>query len=509
MKGTHHSEDTTAERRCSTRRATNKKAVFVARDPRALLHRGEVTDISLAGLGIRTHTPEPAGTRIEIELQRAGERGSGILTRGRVVRVEALGQGRYTMGVALRVPGPAITPADLPDGAVQETMRQAVDSVAQQVRTQAPEAPSPIAVIEELRDSPARPVHVQPAGGAKRKKYRRRALAALVLIALLALLLHGAVRMPPLLQAEHKAGVTTGPGVYAVFQGYADPAPKADTPARSTPPTLPDTAVTASPDQQTISPLATPADLLSRAQDELAQADPAAALAIFARVADHTGASPRERFLAHFGQAQAAQALGDIAAARTHSARSLTTADAAARPWRRAARAFDEALAMADAGALRAATMRESMGLRMGRGGRAPTAAGESMTEAPLWVEVRKADYVLVVHVDGEPVRAFPVGLGRGGSTPTGTFRIANKITDPDWYNRGKTVKTGDPRNPLGSRWMGLANDNGPTVYGIHPTSESASIGGNESRGCVRMRPADAETLFRLCAKGTPVCIVP
>ena len=75
-------------------------------------------------------------------------------------------------------------------------------------------------------------------------------------------------------------------------------------------------------------------------------------------------------------------------------------------------------------------------------------------------------------------VRRFPVGVGRNDATPRGTFRIANKITDPDWYNRGEVVEAGSPLNPLGKRWMGLGMggpENPATSYGLHPTDDAGA----------------------------------
>ena len=127
--------------------------------------------------------------------------------------------------------------------------------------------------------------------------------------------------------------------------------------------------------------------------------------------------------------------------------------------------------------------------------------------EGPIRLEVDASDYVLTVYRGESEVAAYPVGLGMENATPQGDFVIANKIQNPDWFNRGETVKSGDPRNPLGALWMGLGDKKGPTSYGIHPTNESESIGGNRSRGCVRMRPADAAALFEICPLGTPVHI--
>jgi lipoprotein-anchoring transpeptidase ErfK/SrfK len=122
---------------------------------------------------------------------------------------------------------------------------------------------------------------------------------------------------------------------------------------------------------------------------------------------------------------------------------------------------------------------------------------------------VSKSRHEVTVHAEGEPVRRFPVGLGEGDSTPGGVFTIANKIVDPEWYNRGDPVKAGDPRNPLGSRWMGLAHGGTRIPVGFHATDDPSSIGRNEGLGCIRMHPADVEALFDLCQPGTPVTILP
>ncbi|MFO7973582.1 MAG: L,D-transpeptidase family protein [Candidatus Hydrogenedentota bacterium] len=144
-----------------------------------------------------------------------------------------------------------------------------------------------------------------------------------------------------------------------------------------------------------------------------------------------------------------------------------------------------------------------------------PRAASEPevpfLNSAPERVEIRidKSDYTMTIHFDGAPIAEFPVGLGRNNATPEGDFKIASKVTDPDWSDRGRIVKAGDPENPLGKRWMGLGTGERTTSYGIHPTKEPESIGADMSRGCIRMRPEDAEKVFGLCPVGTCVCIVP
>lgn len=122
-------------------------------------------------------------------------------------------------------------------------------------------------------------------------------------------------------------------------------------------------------------------------------------------------------------------------------------------------------------------------------------------------IEISKGLFLMTVFVDDLPVYRFPVGLGAGDSTPEGRFVVVNKLRDPDWHNRGELVPAGDPRNPLGASWMGLGEGARRTPYGIHPTNEPESIRRPLSRGCIRMRPEDAERLFRLCPPGAEVCI--
>lgn len=105
--------------------------------------------------------------------------------------------------------------------------------------------------------------------------------------------------------------------------------------------------------------------------------------------------------------------------------------------------------------------------------------------------------------------KTYPVATGRStAQTPEGDFKIVLKTVNPAWTNprTGLTIPGGSPRNPLGTRWLGLSLGGG-REYGIHGTNEPGSIGGHVSHGCVRMHNADVEELFRLLPIGTPVTI--
>jgi len=126
-------------------------------------------------------------------------------------------------------------------------------------------------------------------------------------------------------------------------------------------------------------------------------------------------------------------------------------------------------------------------------------------------IDVNKSRNDLVVSLNDEFFKRYRVGTGKFGKTPTGTFRISDKIVNPVWWRPdGKEVPYGDPENILGTRWMALrAAEDTEDVrgYGIHGTWEGETIGKAESAGCIRMHNKDVEELFRLVSLGTEVTI--
>ena len=110
-------------------------------------------------------------------------------------------------------------------------------------------------------------------------------------------------------------------------------------------------------------------------------------------------------------------------------------------------------------------------------------------------------------YVNDQFIREFSVGTGKSTTkTPTGKFKIVNKIVNRPYYSGG--IPGGDPRNPLGDRWFGLhvGNTYG-TTYGIHGTNNENSIGGNVSGGCIRMYNKDVRWLFDRVPTGSTVII--
>ena len=104
-------------------------------------------------------------------------------------------------------------------------------------------------------------------------------------------------------------------------------------------------------------------------------------------------------------------------------------------------------------------------------------------------------------------VKKFRCATGKASTpTPQRKTTIVNKIKNRPFYKTG--IPGGDPRNPLGKRWMGLNIDGTQgSTYGIHGKNNEKSIGKNVSHGCIRMHNSEVEWLFDQVPLGTVVLI--
>ena len=88
---------------------------------------------------------------------------------------------------------------------------------------------------------------------------------------------------------------------------------------------------------------------------------------------------------------------------------------------------------------------------------------------------------------NGEVKKVYSVAVGKDTTpSPTGTFTIVNRLTNPTYYHKGLVIPQG-PQNPIGNRWIGLSQKG----YGIHGTNAPHSIGKAASHGCIRMGRKD------------------
>ena len=121
-------------------------------------------------------------------------------------------------------------------------------------------------------------------------------------------------------------------------------------------------------------------------------------------------------------------------------------------------------------------------------------------------VIVDKSQYTLTLKENEDIFKVYKVSTGKQTTpTPVGDFKIVNKMVDPVWYSpKDGPIPQGDPRNILGTRWMGI---NKPG-YGIHGTTLPDTIGKSMTAGCVRMLNSDVEELYGILPVGTQVTII-
>jgi lipoprotein-anchoring transpeptidase ErfK/SrfK len=127
--------------------------------------------------------------------------------------------------------------------------------------------------------------------------------------------------------------------------------------------------------------------------------------------------------------------------------------------------------------------------------------AQENRPQSIRRIVISIPDRSLAVIESGHVAKVYPTAVGASSTpSPSGSYRIIQRISNPTWYTKGRVVPPGKS-NPLGTRWLGLSVKG----YGIHGTNNPASIGHNASHGCIRMRNHDVEELFELVAIGDAV----
>lgn len=107
----------------------------------------------------------------------------------------------------------------------------------------------------------------------------------------------------------------------------------------------------------------------------------------------------------------------------------------------------------------------------------------------------------------------YPIAVGKQGFAWTGVERVSRIVEWPDWHppaemrQRQPTLPvrmTGGIRNPLGAKAIYLGN----TLYRIHGTNDSKSIGSASSSGCFRMHNGHVVHLARHVGPSTMVYVM-
>jgi len=139
-----------------------------------------------------------------------------------------------------------------------------------------------------------------------------------------------------------------------------------------------------------------------------------------------------------------------------------------------------------------------------------PDVRSTLLGKLPARVQIDLSARSLTLFRGRTAAKSWPVAVGQPAyPSPTGSFRVVDKQIDPVWTPPDSpwaaeldTIPAG-PGNPLGTRWIGTSR----SAIGIHGTYAEASIGTAASHGCIRMRIADVEELFRQVRIGTPIAI--
>ncbi|WP_347939629.1 L,D-transpeptidase family protein [Peribacillus simplex] len=120
---------------------------------------------------------------------------------------------------------------------------------------------------------------------------------------------------------------------------------------------------------------------------------------------------------------------------------------------------------------------------------------------------INKANNQLAYYENDNLVRVFSVATGKKASyTPEGKFKVVTKIVNRPYYKGN--IRGGDPKNPLGKRWLGINARNTPgNTYAIHGNNDPNTIGKYISAGCIRMYNNDVQWLYDRVKMNTVVLI--
>ena len=125
--------------------------------------------------------------------------------------------------------------------------------------------------------------------------------------------------------------------------------------------------------------------------------------------------------------------------------------------------------------------------------------------KGPFSAFIDLSDFELTIHCHGFYVKQYKIGVGKDNSSPTGKFKVLDKVTKPQYTDPdGRVIAGDDPNNPLGSHWIDIGNS-----FGIHGTLKPSSIGKAESAGCVRLTNEDVSEVYMFLTSDSEVVIRP
>ncbi len=132
---------------------------------------------------------------------------------------------------------------------------------------------------------------------------------------------------------------------------------------------------------------------------------------------------------------------------------------------------------------------------------------------APGTVVIDTAGRKLYYVKGGGTAYRYPIAVGKAGFAWSGTQKVSRIANWPDWTPPAEMRQrkphlpmkmTGGLNNPLGAKAIYL----GSTLYRIHGTNDTGSIGTASSSGCIRMHNGHVVHLASLIGTGTTVKVL-
>ena len=125
------------------------------------------------------------------------------------------------------------------------------------------------------------------------------------------------------------------------------------------------------------------------------------------------------------------------------------------------------------------------------------------VVRGPFDAVITMQNFEMTLFLRGRYAGKFRVGAGVDQEIKAGEFEVRSKAPNPPYAPPGQQpVAAGDPANPLGSKWIDLGGQ-----LGIHGTNDPQSLGRIDSKGSIRLGPADIEDVYDILTVGSRVVI--
>lgn len=115
-------------------------------------------------------------------------------------------------------------------------------------------------------------------------------------------------------------------------------------------------------------------------------------------------------------------------------------------------------------------------------------------------IHLQRRELVLMLH--GRYAGRFRIGVGTDAGQCEGVYQVREKTLSPRYFSDRGVYEPGDPRNPLGPKWIGLEGR-----LGIHAAGDPSLFDNPQAPGAIFVSPKDIEDLFDILTIGSKVTI--